>query len=302
MENENQEPELQDTPTPEKKTRTRLKSPRTQLQITIQRMERLCQSSAIKAEKAADLLINMAGLQKVLLDLDVSEKHDTVLLENDRLRTESAAFKALGTPEEIESRLTESREETNRLLNRDRAASGQSAADTKELARQRENNTSLLASLKYALARVTEPLLAMRAFLALKDDAGPLLTALGHELTAWKQFGVMFSGRETCLEYLKVNRTKTGIERQITFCFQRLAVDGMDSSAVENFLTQDDVRIRREAQEEEALAYKAETMNGPRGVAGLNGAANMHPEWQQRPAVVPDVRRDVSGCAWGQEL
>jgi hypothetical protein len=89
------------------KTRVRLKSPRLQLQVTLQRMEKLAQSNTLKEAKAADLLMSMAELQKMFLQLTLDEKKDTLEGEHaalsaqhatdtqriQELETQSAAFK-----------------------------------------------------------------------------------------------------------------------------------------------------------------------------------------------------------------
>jgi hypothetical protein len=66
------------TQTSQTKTRVRLKSPRLQLQVTLQRMEKLAQSNTLKEAKAADLLMSMAELQRMLLQLTLDEKKDTL--------------------------------------------------------------------------------------------------------------------------------------------------------------------------------------------------------------------------------
>jgi hypothetical protein len=73
------------------KTRVRLKSPRLQLQVTLQRMEKLAQSNTLKEAKAADLLMSMAELQKMFLQLTLDEKKETLQGEHAALSAQHAA-------------------------------------------------------------------------------------------------------------------------------------------------------------------------------------------------------------------
>lgn len=66
--------------------RVRLKSPRKQLQITIQRMEKLCQRDDLKPAKLADLLLSMGDLQKMLLKLTTDEETEKLTEEHAALR------------------------------------------------------------------------------------------------------------------------------------------------------------------------------------------------------------------------
>ena len=77
---------------PAKHTRVRLASPRKQLERTIQKMTKLSETP-MKQEKLVDLLTTMAGLQVKLLDMDMEAKLQTLVEENEQVKSELAAAK-----------------------------------------------------------------------------------------------------------------------------------------------------------------------------------------------------------------
>lgn len=85
----------QQTNEPAKRTRVRLASPRKELERTIQKMKKLSETAenAMKPEKLVDLLTTMAGLQVKLLDLDMDEQLDSLIEENEQLKSELTAAK-----------------------------------------------------------------------------------------------------------------------------------------------------------------------------------------------------------------
>ena len=85
----------QQTNEPAKRTRVRLASPRKELERTIQKMKKLSETAenAMKPEKLVDLLTTMAGLQVKLLDLDRDEQLDSLIEENEQLKSELTAAK-----------------------------------------------------------------------------------------------------------------------------------------------------------------------------------------------------------------
>ena len=101
------------TQTSQTKTRVRLKSPRLQLQVTLQRMEKLAQSNTLKEAKAADLLMSMAELQKMLLQLTLDEKKDTLEGEHAALSAQHATDTQ--RIQELEAQNTELRRDACRV-------------------------------------------------------------------------------------------------------------------------------------------------------------------------------------------
>ena len=71
--------------------RVRLLSPRKQLTVTLQRMEKLAQSNTLKETKLADLLLSMGDLQKMLLKLTTDEEQKTLQEEHAQLTEQHAA-------------------------------------------------------------------------------------------------------------------------------------------------------------------------------------------------------------------
>jgi hypothetical protein len=75
------------------KRRVRLAAPRKQLERTIQQMTKASERE-MKPEKLVDLLCEMGGMQKLLLQIDTDAKTDALKIENDQLREELATLKA----------------------------------------------------------------------------------------------------------------------------------------------------------------------------------------------------------------
>jgi hypothetical protein len=118
--------------------RVRLLSPRKQLAVTLQRMEKLAQSNTLKETKLADLLLSMGDLQKMLLKLTTDEEQKTLQDEHAQLTEQHAADAARIAKLEAENdRLKSHRCETT-VINR----------TDPEAAQLREQNTALRDILK----------------------------------------------------------------------------------------------------------------------------------------------------------
>ena len=99
---EQQDTEVQsgtaDSAQSKKKKRVRLLSPKKQLQVTIQRMEKRLQSDTLKESKAVDLLLAMGDLQKLLLKLTTDEERAALEEENKNLKEKIEELTAVAKP------------------------------------------------------------------------------------------------------------------------------------------------------------------------------------------------------------
>jgi hypothetical protein len=166
--------------TPEKKTRVRLKSPRLQLQVTLQRMEKLAQSNTLKEAKAADLLMSMAELQKMLLQLTLDEKKDT-------LEEEHAAAVA---QKEADARRIAQLESENALLKNHQCEIVTHVTTDPEHLKIRAERDTLSAALRFlagVVANIEQT--AIRAIQQLPADAASLVCeAVGIKEREYRQY------------------------------------------------------------------------------------------------------------------
>ena len=141
-ESEQNEQDTEADNTPEKKTRVRLKSPRLQLQVTLQRMEKLAQHTDLKTAKAADLLMSMAELQKMLLQLSLDE-------EKEKIEAEHAALSA---QHEQDAARIAALEAQNSAFKNHRCETTVITRTDPEVAAIREQNTALCDILKQMIS------------------------------------------------------------------------------------------------------------------------------------------------------
>lgn len=269
-----------ETQNSQKKTRVRLKSPRLQLQVTLQRMEKLAQSGTLKEGKAADLLMSMADLQKMLLQLDLDEKRDAAIQENETLKKETAAFRELNvTPEQVGAL----REENGVLNSQLELAQVNSRNDAATIASQQQEIETLKKNLLFAVQSVSDRSFAMRAFLALKGETRDECLN-GAKVREWLQCEMAYPGKEQMLSYLHDHRSKKGCELQIAYCYARLhAEHGITPDALETLFAEQEMKEAKEkfeqCQNERIEAAKRETLAAARGIAG--GHRDWNPEWRQ---------------------
>ena len=165
-----------------KKTRVRLLSPRKQLAVTIQRMEKLAQSGALKESKLCDLLLSMADTQKALLKITLDEEYEKLETERDQLAEHH----------DVDAkRISELEAENARLKSRPETRTVTVTQQDPEAAQLREQN----AGLRELVTAVIKPLdedsrarLAVHVIHTQTDRvARDLLPMLGMDYSTWWQ-------------------------------------------------------------------------------------------------------------------
>ncbi len=198
------------------KTRVRLKSPRLQLQVTLQRMEKLAQSNTLKEAKAADLLMSMAELQKMLLQLTLDEKKDTLEAEHAALTAQHAADTQ--RIQELEAQNAELKRQANRVE--------RIVVPDPEHEKTRQQCETLSAALNF-LAGVSshKEQTAIRAIQQLPADAASLVCdAVGINYREYSQYLMIYKTERDLLNV--VERADPDADTSLLrFCRAALAVN-----------------------------------------------------------------------------
>ena len=203
------------TQTSQTKTRVRLKSPRLQLQVTLQRMEKLAQSDTLKEAKAADLLMSMAELQKMLLQLTLDEKKDT-------LEGEHAALSAQHT---ADTQRIQALEAQNTELRRDACRVKTVTVPDPEHEKVRRKNDMLKSVLSLLITQIDREQVAVRALRELPADAASsLCDALGINYREYAQYLIIYKTERDLLNV--VERADPDADTSLLrFCRAALAVN-----------------------------------------------------------------------------
>ena len=290
---EQQDDTTSDNPN-ETQKRFRRKSVRRQLQEAIAAFDKLLADPHQKPAKKADLLIQKSTLLTRLLDIEVEERKDSAIQENEILKKETAAFRELNaTPEHVAAL----REENGILTTRLETLQINARNDAATIDRQQKEIDALKNNLIYTVQSVSGPLFAMRAFLALKGDTRDELLS-GAKTREWLQCEMAYPGKEKMLEYLHDNRAKKGCELQIGYCYARLQIEhGMTSADCEKLFTEQDAKQTKEnferCLEAQIRETREATMSQPQGLAGDR---EWNPEWRQ-PVPVRIEQTPISGSA-----
>ena len=183
------------TQTSQTKTRVRLKNPRLQLQVTLQRMEKLAQSNTLKEAKAADLLMSMAELQRMLLQLTLDEKKET--LEGERAALTSRHAADTQRILELEAQSLELKHQANRVE--------RIVVPDPEHEKTRQQNETMGAALK-SLAGVVanKEQTAIRAIQQLPAEAASLVCeAVGIKDREYRQYLYTYRSERDLLDVIE---------------------------------------------------------------------------------------------------
>ncbi len=241
-----------------------------------------------------NLLAAKLQSQMALLGREDEQKQNGVVLENEALKKEIAAFKELNiTPEQVAAL----QEENGILGTRLETLQVNARNDTATIASQQKEIERLKKNLVYAVQSVSDPLFAMRAFIALKGEARDELLN-GAKVREWLQCEIAYPGKEKMLAYLHDHRTKRGCELQIGYCYARLQAEhGMTSADCEKLFTDQDEKRAKEKYERciETQIREAREANlrQPKGIAGDR---EWNPEWR-RPVSVGVDQPPISGAS-----
>ena len=291
---ETQEIETPEIHAHETRTPARRRSRKTlvsQIEETLRQIDADIEAGNNKPSRS-NLLQAKLEMQTLLLKREDERQNSATLAENTALKQEVAAFKELNvTPEQV----AELREENQILAVRLGTAAANSRNDTETITRQQNEICSLKKSLVYAVQAIGDPLFAMRAFITFGRETRDEL--LGDaRVREWVQFAMAYPTKDALLAYLRVNRAKTGVERQIAYCFARLAVEhAMTSADCEKLFQAEDEKRRREdlqrAQEDHIREVREANLRQPKGIAG-SAAAQEGREWMT-PIPVRSIERPV---------
>jgi hypothetical protein len=290
MDNEEKEtPETAET----KKTRKTRKSLVHQIDDTLRQIDTDIEAGRNKPSRTNLLQAKLETL-RTLLEREDEQKQKALVIESEALKKETAAFKELNlTPHEI----AELREENQVLGTRLEKLEVNSRNDAATIASQQNEIETLKKNLVHAVQSVSDPLFAMRAFLALKGEARDELLN-GAKVREWLQCETAYPSKEKMLAYLHDNRTKRGCELQIGYCYARLRVEhGMTSADCEKLFAEQDEKRAKEKYERcvEAQIREAREAN-LRQPKGLAGDREWNPEWRQ-PVPVRVEQPPISGSA-----
>jgi hypothetical protein len=123
----------------------RRRSARRQLEDTVKQFDDCLSSQELKDGKRVDVVIEKAGVLKTLLQVEIDEKHDEVLVENERLQEQHTADAA--TIERLKSRVTELESRSNEVKT--------VTVSDPETARVKELNAALETLLRVLASRIT---------------------------------------------------------------------------------------------------------------------------------------------------
>jgi hypothetical protein len=247
-----------------------------------------------KPAKKADLLIQKSTLLTRLLDIEVEERKDSAIQENETLKKETSAFRELNiTPEQVAAL----REENGSLTTQLEMLSVNARNDAHSIERQQNEIETLKKNLVHAVQSISDPLFGMRAFLALKGETRDECLN-GAKVREWLQCEIAYSGKEKMIEYLHDHRAKKSCELQIGYCYARLQAEhGMTSADCESLFTEQDAKQAKEKLERcvEAQIREAREAN-LRQPKELAGDQEWNPEWRQ-PVPVRVEQPPISGSA-----
>lgn len=240
-----------------------------------------------------NLLAAKLQSQMALLEREDEQKQNAVVLENEALKKEIAVFKELNImPHEVAAL----REENGIINTRLETLQVNARNDAATIASQQKEIETLKKNLVYAAQSVSDPLFAMRSFVALKGEARDECLN-GAKVREWLQCEMAYPSKEKMLAYLRDNRAR-GCDLQIGYCYARLQVEhGMTSTDCEKLFTEQDEKQAKEkfarCMEAQIREAKEATMRGPRGIAGDQ---EWNPEWRQ-PVPVRVEQPPISGSS-----
>jgi hypothetical protein len=135
--------EIQDQQSAEPKKRR--KSARRQLEETVKQFDDCLSSQELRDGKRADVVIEKAGVLKTLLQVEIDEKHDEAVIENQRLQEQCKADAA--TIEALKRRVAELESRSNEVKT--------VTVSDPETARVKELNAALDSLLRVLASRIT---------------------------------------------------------------------------------------------------------------------------------------------------
>jgi hypothetical protein len=194
------------------------RSARKQLEDIVKQFDNCLSSQELKDGKRADIVIEKAGVLKALLQVEIDEKHDDTLVENQRLQEQHAADTA--TIDNLKSRVAE-------LESRATEVKTVTVTDS-ETVRVKELNTALDTLLKVLASRITsddaKAQMAIRVMQSCPESAARMfLRMLGLDYTDYARMMLNYKTEQELLRV--VEKAVNGDGPLSRFARARLAVN-----------------------------------------------------------------------------